>query len=132
MAVENPVELGSTQIELIDAETPMVKFLIRNQIWMLFGDISLKEQEDLIKQQGLNPVDVLWWSGRRLDQRVLQLLRPKVAIASSESIDPETIEQLYQQQVQVFWVGRDGALQWTPSEGFSTHLSSDETDGSFL
>ncbi|MGB3535818.1 MAG: ComEC/Rec2 family competence protein [Microcoleaceae cyanobacterium] len=132
LAVENPVELGSTQIELIDAETPMVKFLIRNQIWMLFGDISLKEQEDLIKQQGLNPVDVLWWSGRRLDQRVLQLLRPKVAIASSESIDPETIEQLYQQQVQVFWVGRDGALQWTPSEGFSTHLSSDETDGSFL
>ncbi len=132
LPVENSVELGSIQIELINAEIPMVKFQIRDQTWMLFGDLSLEEQEDLIKEQGLNPIDVLWWSGKRLDQRVLQLLRPEVAIASSDAIDPKTIEQLYQQRVQVLWTGRDGALQWTPSVGFATSLSSDETDGSFL
>jgi competence protein ComEC len=132
LPVENAVVLGSTQIELLDAEIPMVQFQIRDQTWLLLGDLRLEEQEDLIKEQIFNPVDILWWSGKRLDQRVVQLLRPKVAIASAEAIDPKTIEQLYQQQVQVFWTGHDGAIQWTPSEGFSTNLSSDETDGSFL
>jgi competence protein ComEC len=132
LQVETPVELGSTQVKLIDAETPIVQFQIRDRTWMLFGDLSLEEQEDLIKIQGLNPVHVLWWSGKRLDQRVLQLLRPEVAIASSDTIDPKTIEQLYQQQAQVFWIGRDGVVKWTPSEGFATRLNSDETDGSFL
>jgi competence protein ComEC len=132
LQVENPVQLASTQVELIDAETPIFQFQIREHTWMLFGDLSLEEQEDLIKKQGLSPIHVLWWSGKRLDQRVLQLLRPSVAIASSDTVDPSTIEQLYQQQAQVFWIGRDGTLTWTPSEGFATSLSSDETDGSFL
>ncbi|MGB3404581.1 MAG: ComEC/Rec2 family competence protein [Microcoleaceae cyanobacterium] len=132
LPVENAVVLGSTQIQLLDAEIPMVEFQIRDQTWLLLGDLTLEEQEDLIKEQKFNPTDILWWSGRRLDQRVVQLLRPKVAIATAEAIDPKTIEQLYQQQVQVFWTGHDGAIQWTPSEGFSTNLSSDETDGSFL
>ncbi len=134
LKVDQTVELGSTQVELLDAEVPIIHFKIRHQDWVLFGDVPLDEQEKLIKNKskGLRPTEVLWWSGKRLDPRVLQLLRPQIAIASSEIIHSETVEQLYQQNTQVFWTGRDGALQWTSSQGFKTTLSSDETDGSFL
>ncbi|VXD15570.1 hypothetical protein [Planktothrix paucivesiculata] len=42
------------------------------------------------------------------------------------------METLNQQQTQIFWTGRDGALRWTPTQGFETTLDFDQTDGSLL
>jgi competence protein ComEC len=132
LTVEESLELGATQIELIDAETPIVEFLIGDLKWMLLGDVNLDNQIKLLQAEIITPTQVLWWSGNRLDPKMLRVLQPKIAIASSNTIDPETLELLRQRQTQVFWTGRDGALQWTPTKGFETSLISDQTDGSFL
>ena len=132
LTVEESLQLGSTAIELIDAETPIVEFFIGDLKWMLLGDVNLDNQIKLLQAEIISPTHVLWWSGNALDPKMLRVLQPEIAIASSNTVDPETLELLGQQQTQVFWTGRDGALQWTPTRGFETGLQSDQTDGSFL
>ncbi|MGL5080438.1 MAG: ComEC/Rec2 family competence protein, partial [Microcoleaceae cyanobacterium] len=132
LAVRESVFLDSTQVQLLNAEAPVVQFIIGNQQWTLLGDVVPEDQILLAQKTRLPATQVLWWSGMPLNPTLLKVLRPRVAIASSDSIDPETAELLQRQQTQVFWTGRDGALQWTPKGGFKTTLSSDETDGLFL
>jgi competence protein ComEC len=63
---------------------------------------------------------------------LLAAVGPKVAIASADEIDPETAAQLHQSKTQIFWTGRDGALQWTPAAGFKTTLENEENQTSFF
>ncbi|WP_413160571.1 ComEC/Rec2 family competence protein [Capilliphycus salinus ALCB114379] len=132
LTVEESLELGSIEIELIDAEAPIVEFFIGDLKWMLLGDVNIDNQIKLLQAEIISPTQVLWWSGNRLDPKMLRVLQPKIAIASSNTIDPETLELLRERKTQVFWTGRDGAVQWTPTAGFETTLHSDQTDGSFL
>ncbi|MDY7023799.1 MAG: ComEC/Rec2 family competence protein, partial [Cyanobacteriota bacterium] len=132
LKVEESLELASTQLELIDAETPIVEFSIGDLKWMLLGDVNLERQIQLLQAEVISPTQVLWWSGNQIDPKMLRVLQPQIAIASSNSVDPKTLEVLSQQQTKVFWTGRDGALQWTPVRGFESSLNSDQTDGSFL
>lgn len=132
LALEELLELGSTQVELIDAETPVVEFFIGDLKWMLLGEVNIDNQIKLLQAETISPTQVLWWPGNALDPKILRVLQPRIAIASSNTIDSETLELLTQRQTQVFWTGRDGALQWTPTKGFESSLNSDQTDGSFL
>jgi competence protein ComEC len=54
-----------------------------------------------------------------------------VAIATSQ-LHPQTEAQLRQLGTQVYAIGRDGALQWTPTNGFKTTLESQENSPSAL
>ncbi|MGF1491559.1 MAG: ComEC/Rec2 family competence protein [Microcoleaceae cyanobacterium] len=132
LTLRETTALDSTQVQLLNSEVPVVQLMIGDQRWMLLGDVDLDDQILLAQKTRLPRVQVLWWSGAALKPKFLQVLQPQVAIASSNSIDPDTAEQLRRNQVQVFWTGRDGALQWTPKRGFETTLGSDETDGAFL
>jgi competence protein ComEC len=132
LPLEELLELGSTQVELIDAETPIVEFFIGDLKWMLLGEVNIDNQIKLLQAETISPTQVLWWPGNALDPKILRVLQPQIAIASSNTIDSETLELLTQRQTQVFWTGRDGALQWTPTKGFESSLNSDQTDGSFL
>ncbi len=132
LPLEEPVELGSTQIELIDADTPIVEFFIGDVKWMLLGDVNLENQIKLLQAESISRTQILWWSGNALDPKMIRVLQPQIAIASAHTIDPQTLELLNERQTQVFWTGRDGAIAWTPTNGFETSLHSDQTDGSFL
>ncbi|CAD0222470.1 MULTISPECIES: ComEC/Rec2 family competence protein [Planktothrix] len=130
LTVGQPIMLGSVELELLNAQPPVIQFKIGQNLWTLLGETSISEQQQLI--QKLKSTQVLWWSGESLTPELLSVLTPKIAIASSNSIDPKTVETLNQQQTQIFWTGRDGALRWTPTQGFETTLDFDQTDGSFL
>lgn len=130
--VNEPVKLGSIKMQLLNAEIPVVRFQIGKQNWTLLGETTPLIQQQLIQSQILTPTDVLWWSGETLTPELLSMLKPKVAIASSKSIDSQTVNSLNQQNTRIFWTGRDGALRWTPTEGFESTLDFDQTDGSFL
>ncbi len=126
------LELGATQMKLINSETPIVEFMIRGQIWLLLGNAKLAEQSQLLAAKSFQQTQLLWWSGNKLNRELLNIIRPKVAIASSNSVHPEMVEFFQENNIRLFWTGRDGAIQWTPVAGFQTTLESDKVDSSLL
>ena len=132
LETNSTVDLGSTRLQLVNAEIPVVEFLVGNRIWLLVGEMTPEAQKKLAATGTLKPAQVLWWSGKTLTAELLSAVGPQVAIASANEIDPETVAQLRQNKTQIFWTGRDGALQWTPAAGFKTTLESEENQTSFL
>lgn len=132
LETNSKVDLGSTQLQFVNAEIPVVELLVGNRTWLLLGDMTPEAQKKLAATGTLKPAQVLWWSGKALTAELLGAVGPQVAIASADEIDPETVAQLRQTKTQIFWTGRDGALQWTPSGGFKTTLESEENQTSFL
>ena len=132
LETNSKVDLGSTQLQFVNAEIPVVELLVGNRTWLLLGDMTPEAQKKLAATGTLKPAQVLWWSGKALTAELLGAVGPQVAIASADEIDPETVAQLRQNKTQIFWTGRDGALQWTPAGGFKTTLESEENQTSFL
>ena len=132
LETNSTVDLGSTQLQFVNAEIPVVELLVGNRTWLLLGEMTPEAQKKLAATGTLKPAQVLWWSGKVLTAELLGAVGPQVAIASADEIDPETAAKLHQSKTQIFWTGRDGALQWTPSGGFKTTLESEENQTSFL
>ncbi|MEG4489288.1 ComEC/Rec2 family competence protein [Microcoleus sp. D2_18a_B4] len=132
LETSSTVDLGSTRLQFVNAEIPVVEFLVGNRTWLLVGEMTPEVQKKLAATGTLKPAQVLWWSGKALTAELLGAVGPQVAIASADEIDPETAAQLRQSKTQIFWTGRDGALQWTPAGGFKTTLESEENQTSFL
>ncbi len=132
LETNSTVDLGSTRLQFVDAEIPVVEVLVGNRTWLLVGEMTPEAQKKLAATGTLKPAQVLWWSGKTLTAELLSAVGPQVAIASADEIDPETAAQLRQSKTQIFWTGRDGALQWTPAGGFKTTLESEENQTSFL
>ncbi len=61
---------------------------------------------------------VLCWPGGRLNQEIIRQVQPQVAIAYGKRLDPGTEAMLRAQGTQVYWLKRDGAVQWQPKIGF--------------
>lgn len=121
--------LGSLEVKLIDGEIPVFQVILSGKTWLFLGDISHSgqlETDRVIANMQLNlpEIDVLWWPGQDLPMKILEQLKPAVAIASSQEIDENTGKILEGLNTQVFWTGRDGALQWTPVSGVrsTSHL----------
>ncbi|HLO47110.1 MAG TPA: ComEC/Rec2 family competence protein [Kamptonema sp.] len=128
----NTINIGSAQLQLIDAEAPVVQLVIGGQTWLLIGDIEAEAQKRLVASGNITGAQVLWWSGETLTAELLQAVKPQFAIASANSLDPDAVGLLHQANTQVFWTGRDGALVWTPAGGFKTTLDSEGADSSLL
>jgi competence protein ComEC len=71
---------------------------------------------------------VLWWSGDRLAPEVLKHLKPQVAIASANRVDVTTARELAERGIVLYLTGENGAVQWTPNQGFRTSLSTSDVD----
>jgi competence protein ComEC len=125
------ISAGSTTLELIQVEPAILQLQIRNLTWLLLGEIKLEDQQQLVKTGNLRKVQVLCWSGKSLSAELLDVLSPQFAIAqgslaspiaSSDTVDLETAKLLRNKKIQLYWTGRDGAIQWTAKSGFSTTL----------
>jgi competence protein ComEC len=54
-------------------------------------------------------------------------MSPQVAIAATTSPDRDTLKLLEQNNVRVYYTGRDGAIQWTPTGEFKPYLEGERT-----
>ncbi|MGB5963421.1 MAG: ComEC/Rec2 family competence protein [Coleofasciculaceae cyanobacterium] len=124
--------LGSTAVELINAQAQILQLKIRGQNWLLLGSAKPDTQTELLKTGNLAPIQVLWWSGERLLPELLAVLKPKVAIASSNTVDLETAQLMRNAKIPLYWTGRDGAVQWTTRGGFETTLETVNNDAPLL
>lgn len=111
---------GLVSLQRLDTTPPLWQFQVHDTTWLWLD--SLPESEQIALASQVRSVSVLWWEGGPIVPQLLAVLQPKVAIASASLVDPETLAQLEAQQTQVFWTGRDGALQWTPQAGFTPTL----------
>jgi competence protein ComEC len=118
------------QMQLINQAPDIFKLKIADLTWLLIANNDPKSQQAIVAKKELLPqlaADVLWWTGGQIEPAILQAINPKIAIASATSVVEAMINQLYENKVRVFWTGRDGAIQWTPSQEFYTLR--DQQDG---
>jgi competence protein ComEC len=125
------VTTGLTVAQLIKEQLPVLYLQIQNQNWLLVGDIEPQEIERLAKIGGLPTPQVLWCSPESLKDLV-KLFQPKVAIATSTNLDSKITTELSKSPTQVFFTGRDGAIQWTPNGKFESFIQETENKLSVL
>lgn len=114
---------GSTSVKLLQDQPAVVELTIGNQTWLWLEELNQSEQSQLLQNKSLlrpeaKPLQVLWWSGQPLKADLLIALKPEVAIATSENVDEETAAILTEVNTPIYSTERDGALQWTPDQGF--------------
>jgi competence protein ComEC len=115
LSLGEPLSLGTTKVELISIVPPILQLTIAGQNW-LWAAGKLNSQQLKVKPQ------VLLWNGKPLEQEWLDKIQLKGAIALSRNLDPNTEQQLQQRKVALYWTKRDGAIQWTPQQGFQKIL----------
>ncbi|MBE9035221.1 ComEC/Rec2 family competence protein [aff. Roholtiella sp. LEGE 12411] len=131
LAIGQIVNTGSMVTQLINEQLPILQLQVFEQNWLLVGNIKSKEVQQLVKNGNLPHPQVLWCSSESLKDLVLAL-QPKVAIASSDNFDEKTLSQLDKSSTQLFFTGRDGAIQWTPNGQFETFIQATENKSSVL
>ncbi len=131
LAIGQAVNTGSMVTQLINDQLPILQLQIQEQSWLLVGNIKSKELQQLVKNGSLPRPQVLWCNPQSLKDLVLAL-KPKVAIASSANLDEKTLSELGQSQTQLFFTGRDGAIQWTPNGQFESFIQATENKSSVL
>jgi competence protein ComEC len=125
LSLNQPVQAGATQVKLISAAPAVFGFQIQDQQWLLLSHVSAAAQAHLIAAQVLPPAQVLWWSGEDLLPQLVAAVKPTIAIAAARAVSPATIAQLQQSGIELYTTGQDGAMQWTPQQGFTTILGAE-------
>ncbi|MBV6624572.1 MAG: ComEC/Rec2 family competence protein [Rivularia sp. (in: Bacteria)] len=125
------VNAGSAVIRLVNNQLPIVQMQIRNQSWLFVGNLDSNQLNQLIKNSSLPRPQVLWCQTKSLKDLV-PALQPQVAIAPNAKLEPKDISVLNRSKVQLFFTGRDGAIQWTPQRKFETFVRNTEDIPSLL
>ena len=114
------IAVGDRSLQTLAPDFPVLWFKLRGQIWLLLNQVDPAMQQQLATTGQLPQSQVLWWSGETLSEELLEAVRPRVAIASAIKLDEATERRLRDRGVQLYWTGRDGAIQWTPENGFKS------------
>lgn len=128
LASGQAIQLGSTVVQPVSPNLSVWRFKLHNQQWLWLSHLNSSEQKALVESGQLAPAQVLWWAGEPLSDNLLKAVKPQIAIASTASVDPDTVAQFRRSKIQLYWTGRDGALQWKPHQGFTRTLESTENE----
>jgi competence protein ComEC len=125
-----PLPIGRSQafdrVKITTIQTNPAIFQIEipesGQKWLVIGDITADKAQPAIDLEQLPAAHTLYWRGGKLTDRSISKINPKVAIAATDNPDPETVKLLEQKKIKVYYTGRDGAIQWTPTAEFKPYL----------
>lgn len=120
------VVTSSTSVEILDNQIPTLQLQIQGQTWLILGKAKPEEQKQLALSRKLPHAQVLLWAGKSIDRDLVKAVQPKVAIASSPTLDSDTMSQLRASKAQVFVTGKDGAIVRTPDGKFETSVETIE------
>lgn len=125
--LDNEIITKSTRITL-DKPLGIMNLQLKNHTWLMISPSSATEDnssDQAIKQyvtqhQSELQDPVIIWSGNNLDPTWIELLRPQIAIASSNQINFKTDKILRQKQIKFHNTAQEGMIRWNPQEGFIT------------
>jgi competence protein ComEC len=123
--------VGRSRWECVSQDPAVVSLRVQQNQWLLLPK-TLKSDQQIQLAATLKPHGTLWWTGSRLRPELLQQLKPQVAIAFGPKLHPPTARLLQGQGIQVFWLKRDGAVQWQAQRGFQTVLTEGDAKGALL
>ncbi len=129
--INEAIDFAGLNLKILNPQIPIIQLNIQGQNWLFLGRITAEQRAEisqLLKQQEIKNIHTLFWLGASLPPEVLtnlETLNPEVAIASTNQIDPQTLEILQQSATTTYWTGEHGAIQWTPKAGFVTTLEQD-------
>ncbi|HIK33756.1 MAG TPA: ComEC/Rec2 family competence protein [Oscillatoriales cyanobacterium M4454_W2019_049] len=121
--------VGKITFKLIKAGIPAWQLQLGDRTWLTIDKLQPQQQTQLINSGKLAQIQILCWSGESLNTKLLDILKPEVAIAFSNTLDEATAKYLNDRDIRVFWTRRDGAVQWKSDGEFAATL--DVTDGNF-
>jgi competence protein ComEC len=124
-------DIGRSRWECVSQDPAVVSLRVQKNHWLLLPK-SLKSDQQIQLATTVKPHTTLWWTGSRLRPELLQQLQPKVAIAFGQQLHSPTVRLLQEQGIQVFWLKRDGAVQWQTQQGFQTVLTEGDAKGALL
>jgi competence protein ComEC len=125
------VNTGSTVMQLINDQLPILQMQIQNQSWLLVGNLKSDELRQFLKKKDLPHPQVLWCATESLKDLVLAL-QPQIAIAPNADLEEKIVSELSQSKTKLFFTGRDGAIQWTPKGEFEAFIQASENRASVL
>ncbi|HEY9706048.1 MAG TPA: hypothetical protein V6C58_26670, partial [Allocoleopsis sp.] len=112
--LESNVQFSSVEMQLINNDPIILSITVNDKKWLILGNTNTTQK--IISM--LKPADILWWYGESLKPEILVVVEPKIAIASSATIEKDTYSELSKNNVKIYSTGRDGALQWNPEQDF--------------
>jgi competence protein ComEC len=117
-------QIGRTSIKTLQTSPTILQIDLPEfkQKWTIISDEKVGDTPQIIDADRLTPVQTLYWGGGKLSQQSILAMSPQIAIAASLNPDPDTIKLLEQNNVRVYYTGRDGAIQWTPTGEFKPYL----------
>jgi len=130
-SVDQDINLKSSQI-VIDTQRSILKLTIKEHIWLILArDRQTQDIKEYIQQQNIpsKPL-VLLCSENTWLPKLLQMLRPEIAIANNHEIKKYIAKQA-PQQMKIYSTQEDGAIRWTPQEGFKTMLETSQRNNTF-
>jgi competence protein ComEC len=129
IAGSKTIDCAGLQLTILDPIIPAFQLDSGQENWLFLGKTDTKEQKQLsqlLQQINIKSTDALFWVGENLPPNLVESIKTKVAIASTNQISPKTLEKLQQSQTKVYWTGQHGAIQWTPKRGFTTTLEQND------
>ncbi|MEA5598588.1 ComEC/Rec2 family competence protein [Rivularia sp. UHCC 0363] len=131
LSLGQTVNTGSAIIKMINNKLPIIQMQILDRSWLFVGNTEPNELRQLIETQSLPRPQVLWCPTKSLKELVIAL-QPEVAIAPNPDLEAKDVSILNQSKTQLFFTGRDGAIQWTPQRLFETYVQNAENMTSLL
>ena len=110
------------KIQPLSSNPPILQLNLPHQNWWLLTEA--KRPVSFNNLPKTTSPDVLIWQVKSLDPTWLDTFRPQTAIAVSPFVDQETRDLLKKKGVRLYVTGIEGAIQWTPQQGFQTTIDS--------
>jgi competence protein ComEC len=135
-SADQDINLKSIQIA-IDSQRAILQLTIKEQIWLILTQSDrqgLDIQEYIQEQNITNKPLVLLSSENTWLSKLLPMLQPQVAIVNNYEIKKyikEHIAKQALQQMKIYSTQEDGAIRWTPQEGFKTMLETSQSNNIF-
>ncbi|MFM2432725.1 MAG: hypothetical protein RLZZ511_3939 [Cyanobacteriota bacterium] len=129
-ALGRSVKLGRGRGEVIAPD--LLSLPIGKSRWLLAAALPGKSQVELAQMPSLRGHGVLWWPGGKLRSDLIDQIQPQVAIAFGRRLDGLTEAMLNQRGVRVFWLKRDGAVQWRSGQGVRSGFGDSDAKGAWL
>ncbi|EKQ69140.1 ComEC/Rec2-related protein [Leptolyngbyaceae cyanobacterium JSC-12] len=122
LVLNQSVQVGATQIKLLNPNPAIAQFTIRNKTWLWLATMRMEEAKTILSMAQIPSAQILWWSGTFILPELVEAVNPEVAIASAQTVNPETAHYFQHRGIPVYITGQDGAIQWTGSKEFTPTL----------
>ena len=126
LPTDTNISLDLAKLELINNQPPLLKLQLQDLTWLILGKLKEEKQrtrEKYLQKNNFNYTSQIFlYSGRKIEPKWLEILQPKIAIASTYQIKEESKKLLQEKHIESYITGQHGAIIWQPNIGFQTTL----------